>query len=105
MPKPIKTREVVRDVKTRVPHVGVQMKRAAQKSKDATAKQWSSRMNIMLRVLSRKRRRVQRRMRHKGQMHKGKRLQSKSMQRPRKRPNSVEKLSWTSLFLRLKTAR
>ena len=38
--KNIKTRETVRDIKTRAPaHVGVQMKRAALKTKDAAAKQ------------------------------------------------------------------
>ena len=42
MPKTIKTREVTRDIKTRTPpnpHVGTQMKNAARRAKDATAKQ------------------------------------------------------------------
>jgi len=42
MPKTIKTREVTRDIKTRAPtnpHVGVQMKNAARKVKDAAARQ------------------------------------------------------------------
>ena len=42
MAKTIKTRETVRDVKTRAPtnpHIGVQMKRAAQKTKNAAARQ------------------------------------------------------------------
>ena len=42
MSKPIKTREVKRDIKTRTPvnpHVGVQMKNAARKAKEAVARQ------------------------------------------------------------------
>jgi hypothetical protein len=41
MAKTIKTREAVRDVKTRAPnpHIGTQMKRAALKTKDAAARQ------------------------------------------------------------------
>ncbi|MCL2672722.1 MAG: hypothetical protein FWF10_11950, partial [Clostridiales bacterium] len=42
MAKTIKSREVTRDIKTRAPanpHVGVQMKRAAIKTKEAAARQ------------------------------------------------------------------